>query len=1331
MKKIITILAAVFLMAMAPASSWSRNIVREPLVRTITMNTGLPSNAVRSIVQDKNGFIWFGTDNGLCRYDGYHVQNFYNPQMQFDQYVSTLEACDEGLLVGTSKGAFLFNFETEQFQRLNDQITSIISYFSVDDSHNVWVSTLGQGLFRYNLTTHECRHYQINGCKGEVVATLVDVNNQVWALCNHLPSSLVRLNKANDSFEMVPLKGDASQLYGIAMLANSDGSILVGTWGEGLFQVDTDGSTTQLIKASVSNSVHHIHKLYNDRNINVLIGSDDGLVEYDIQKRSWRMVSEVENPSRSSAERFVYSITSDKEGGLWIGTFYGGVSYIPSPAMRNRFEMHSAGTGGQKGNVVGRFAEDARHRIWVATDDAGVDCFDPSTDSFVDFPGKQAVARYNVHGLLAEGDDLWIGTYGNGIFKMSLSSGALKNIPAIDDALKSSCYCLFRDSRHQLWATSMSGACLLDEQKQAFRLVKQFGSLTIDIKEDKKGNIWFATQGMGLWCYRRNKTWKQYLNDAKDTTSICSNQVNCVQVDSKGRLLVATNMGLCEYQPSSDSFRRIAIDAPSQDFASIIINQDEMWISSDKGLIKWIPGEPTLLFNRYDGLTCDQFMPNASLLASDGKVYLGTTQGFNTFYPYQVKINHVVPPVAITSLELFNKRVEVGSEKLPESLNHIEQLNLSYDENILNLSFAALSYVSPEKNLYSYMLEGFDKDWVTTNEHRATYTNLPAGTYTFRVKAANNDGVWSQNEAKLKIVVHPPFWWSLPAKILYLLIIGWLIWFYTQSRVKREKRRHQEELDHLEEKQEQEMRDARLQFFTMIAHEIRTPVTLIIGPLENLKEQWLKISESVKDGEAMNQTLNVIDRNAQRLLTLVNQLLDFNKVQQKGLQVHFRLQNISKLMHAVAERFEPTLQQKGARLEVDYPADDFSAIIDSEAITKVISNLMTNATKYTRDYVHLSCRLAEDGEHFIISVEDNGMGISPDEQEKIFAAFYQTHDNKPGTGIGLNIVKNLVEAHHGMVEVKSEEGKGATFIVTLPVNQEDAVVEKEEDALKNPISEEDETMMEADGNPDEASTAEDAEEAQKGYRPTMLIVDDDEDMRNFVQAHFAKTYRVLTAEDGKQALRILNKCDVTLIVSDWMMPEMDGPEFCRSVRMNPKTSHLPFIMLTAKTDDASKAEGMNCGADIFIEKPFSMKYLEASVNHLIEMRRLLKSKFSHTPLEPIQEIAPTKIDNDFLVQMEKVIEENLSNPEMNVAFLAARLGMSRSSLFNKIRGLADVTPNEMIQVIRLKKAARLLREKHYRISEVSYMVGFSSPSYFTKCFQKQFGMKPAEFAEMG
>jgi len=1317
-------------MAMPPAVSGAEKVVSDPLVRTITMNTGLPSNAVRNIVQDDNGFIWFGTDNGLCRYDGYSVQTFYNPAMRFDQYVSALEDYEDGLLVGTTKGAYLFDFTTEQFKKLDDKINSTIYNFSLDGDHNVWISTAGQGLFRYNLNTHECRNYQIKGSKGNVACTLVDVNNQVWALSNNAGATLQRLNKSNDTFYPFRLKGDATQLNGMAMLANSDGSILVGTWDQGLYQVEPDGTTKLLVSASLSNSMHHIHKLLNDRNLFVLIGCDEGLIEYDIQKGTWRMLSEVNDPSKSSAERFVYSITADREGGLWIGTFYGGVNYIPSLSFESRFNMYPASLNGLSGNVVGRFAEDAKRRIWIATDDAGVDCYDPTADAFVNFPGKQAMKRYNVHGLLAEGDNLWVGTYSNGVVLMNMSTGSLQPYQMQTSSVSSSCYCLYRDRQHRLWATSMNSACKLDENTKVFRHVKAFNSLTIGILEDKQGNVWFATQDNGLWCYRRNGTWKQYLSKDGDEHSLCSNQTNCVQLDSKGRLFVATNMGVCEYLPASDTFRRIAIDAPSQDFSSIIFNQGEMWLSSNKGIVKYVPGEPTLLFNRYDGLTCDQFLPNSGLLASDGKVYFGTTQGFNTFYPYQVKINHVEPPVAITALELFNKHVEVGTEKLPESLNHIEQVDLSYDENMVNLSFSALSYVSPEKNLYSYMLEGFDKDWITTQEHRATYTNLPAGTYTFRVKAANNDGVWSKDEAQLKIVVHPPFWWSLPAKILYLFIIGGLIWLYTQSRLKREKRRHQRELDQLEEKQEQEMRDARLQFFTMIAHEIRTPVTLIIGPLENLKEQWQKMSQAVTGGEAMSQTLDVIDRNAQRLLLLVNQLLDFNKVQQKGMQVHFRLQNISKMMHAVAERFEPTLQQNGAKLEVDYPADDFAAMIDSEAITKVISNLMTNATKYTKDFVRLSCQPSDDGEHFVIQVEDNGMGISPDEQKKIFAAFYQAKDNKPGTGIGLNIVKNLVDAHHGMVEVKSEIGKGATFIVTLPIAQEDAVVDKDDEVVKVPVDDENALVADEDGKEGQATSAQNAESHDEVQRPTMLIVDDDEDMRNFVQGHFAKHFTVLTAADGKQALRVLEKFNVSLIVSDWMMPEMDGPELCRQVRQNPNISHLPFVMLTAKTDDSSKAEGMNCGADIYIEKPFSMKYLEASVNHLIEMRRLLQRKFSHTPLESIQDIAPTKMDNNFLEKMSKIIEENLANPELNVAFLAGQLGMSRSSLFNKIRGLADVTPNEMIQVIRLKKAARLLKEGSYRISEVSYMVGFSSPSYFSKCFQKQFGMKPADFVEL-
>ena len=946
----------------------------DPMVRSITMDNGLPSNAVRSVVQGSKGYMWFGTDNGLCRFDGYDVKTYYNPFTTVDQFVSALTACEEGLLVGCNNGAYLFCNATDRFQKLSDKITAPVLNFSLDGDQNVWISTNGQGVFRYNRTTHELHQYPMKNIQGKVQSTLVDANNQVWMLCNQGEASIYHLNKSTDQFEAFPLKGDATMFHGMAMLATPDGNVYVGTWENGLYKLNADGSAEQLISGTLSNAVHHIHQLYCNDNKSLLIASDDGLVQYDIQNRIWHMLSEVNNPSRSTSERFVYGIADDNEGGTWVTTYYGGVNYLPSTSFEERFHAYSARLGGLRGNVVGRFFEDRQHRIWIATDDAGLDCFNPQTNSFVSYPGKAAMGKYNVHALFADENDLWVGTYGNGVIRMNMATGA-QQVFQTDGRMVSgsNAYCIYRDRKNRLWAATMDGANLFDEGQQKFSKIKLFKSLTIDIKEDPQGNVWFATQGGGLWRLDKNNAWKQYKHVENDSTSLVSDQVNCLVIGEKGQLYAATGEGLCEFLPSKGIFRRISIDAPSQDFTSLVISQGVMWISTSKGIVKYTPGEPVQLFNKYDGLTCDQFMPNAGLLASDGRIYFGSTRGFNCFYPYLVKINQVAPPVAITSVELFGQPIEAGSDQLEKSLSHAAELNLSHNENTINISFAALSYVSPEKNQYAYKLEGVDKDWIYTHEHRANYTNLPAGTYTFLVKATNNDGVWSKNEAKLKIVVHPPFWWSLPAKILYLLLIGYAIYWFMQSRLKREKRRHQEELDQLELKQDQEMRDARLQFFTMIAHEIRTPVTLIIGPLESLKEYWKQVSGKLSDGETITQTLSVIDRNAQRLLQLVNQLLDFNKVQQKGMQVHFRLNNISKLMHAVAERFAPTFEQKSIRLDVDYPADELVAMIDQEAITKVISNLMTNALKYTEDYVRLSCRLLEDGNHFRIEVEDNGL----------------------------------------------------------------------------------------------------------------------------------------------------------------------------------------------------------------------------------------------------------------------------------------------------------------------------------------------------------------------
>jgi DNA-binding response OmpR family regulator len=500
----------------------------------------------------------------------------------------------------------------------------------------------------------------------------------------------------------------------------------------------------------------------------------------------------------------------------------------------------------------------------------------------------------------------------------------------------------------------------------------------------------------------------------------------------------------------------------------------------------------------------------------------------------------------------------------------------------------------------------------------------------------------------------------------------------------------------------------------MIAHEIRTPVSLIIGPLEKI----------LKHGTPSDD-LKVIDRNAHRLLELVNQLLDFRKVEQQSLVMHFAPHNIYQLMVSVSERFAPTFEQNGKRFAVIYPDEHFSAIVDQEAVIKTISNLLTNANKYSKDEVQLKCSEDPDGEHFRISVSDNGAGIREQDRQRIFQPFFQAEGNKPGTGIGLNIVKNIVTQHHGDILVDSELGQGSTFTIVLPVSQTETEV-IETGKSSQPATIDDQTAMVQPPLPS-ATSQFSILSSHLSVLPTMLIVDDSEDMRQFLESNFKDKYQIITAGDGIEALHLLQQHEVSIIISDWMMPRMDGAEFCRRVRQNALTSHIPFVMLTAKTDDDSKVTGMDVGADTYIEKPFSLQYLEACIRNILQIRRQLMEKFSTQPLEPVTEIAQNPTDNEFLKKMNQIIEDNFSNADLNVDFLADQLHISRSGLFAKIKSLADVTPNEMIQIVRLKRAAQLLQEGGHMVSEVGYMVGFSNPSYFSKCFQKQFGIRPTDY----
>lgn len=1268
---------------------------------------GLWHNAIRALAQDKYGFIWIGADAGLYRFDGISMRSFHTSDDKSVQSVSALLDMGDSLMVGTDDGAFVLNYRTETIRRLaltpvkGSQKNIHVTSFAMDKDSNVWISTMGHGVLHY--TTDNGMVRQIDVCRSNRLAQVfVDNSNQIWALTAWDANGLYLFDKATRRFGVYKLNGTWSPSV-FCMAESEDGTLWLGTWNDGLVAFDRGGSVkSTYLGSGTKDYALHIHSVTEYRPGVILVGCDNGMVWLDVKNNTSTTYSKLSKTAYPLSGSFVYPILTDNEDGIWVGTFYSGLNYVSSANGRFASFHFRQDANSVKGNVISRFCEDNEHNIWIASDDGGLNKYSPSTGMFEHIVlGNGEMSDNNIHALCIDGDQLWIGTYTGGVYVMDIHTRKCRRYTASQNPNSiyvNSCYAIYRDSKSNIWVATTAGINLYRRDTDDFLRVKAVEATIMDIDEDNHGHLWFATQSYGILKYdMATGKWKTYKSG--NTHSVA----NSLCVAENGKVLAATDDGLLFYDPKRDIFDSVDL-LENVTVCGIVEDNDALWLTTSEGLFKYAEGKPLQHFDVNDGLQSNIFMPNAAMKASDGKIYVGTVNGFNTFYPYQIKINMRAPRVVITSVEVMNERRSAS-----------DRIELSYQDKMLTISFASLSYCIPQKNQYSYILDGFDREWIMAGNHStATYTNLSPGTYKFRVKGTNNDGVWSTEEAVLEIVVNPPFYWSVPAKLLYIFIIIVLMVYAFHYTITRERRKHEAQMRKLNEEKELEVRNSKIQFFTTIAHEIRTPVSLIIGPLEKL----VKTTASLSDSE--RSSLRIIDRNAHRLLDLVNQLLDFSKVENQSMVVRFKVQNICNMLQAVTERFEPTFSQNGITFKIEMPDAHFTAVIDNEAITKVVSNLLTNARKYTRDYVRLSCHVMPDDNSFAIEVEDNGVGVDPKDKERIFNAFYQSADNKPGTGIGLSIVKNIVEQHHGKVSVKSEPGHGATFTVLLPVRQ-DADVEQDLTA----------DIQEAKENVDVEKTSAPPSRLNAPIEDSaVLVVDDNNDMLAYLEENISESCRVILAHDGLEALDKLASNEVSLIICDWMMPRMDGAEFCRRVRSDASTSHIPFVMLTAKTDTDSKVEGMNVGADAYIEKPFSISYLEACCLNIMHMRRMLRDKYSASPSEPITEIASSSVDKEFLERMQKIIEDNFSNPDLNVNFLADKMCISRSRLFAKIKTLADVSPNDMIQIVRLKKAAQLLAEGNMKVSEVCYTVGFSNPSYFSKCFYKQFGVSPSDIKKL-
>lgn len=1294
---------------------------------------GLSSNTIFAILQDSDGFMWIGTEDGINKFDGYTFKTYRNIPRDSSSIVnnyvySIYEDSKQNLWIGTETGISVYNKRTDNFNFFNKKtkngisITDKISNIIRGQSDEIWISSFKQGVFMYNPKNDELYLYSLNKYLKDKTLSInlscvyKDRENTIWAIANGTIHKLYKFDKKlNDFVPAIPAENRSvlDRLSGYSILEDTFGYLWIGSWNNGIYKIDKKKG---IIDNFLEKETLHIHSLTEVSPGKLLIGSDNGLITFNISPSlPQKATSHLLEPDLSN--RFVYPIYKDREGGLWVGTYYGGLNYASS--NRNYFKSytHHENRNSLSGNVVSSFCEDNDGNIWIGMDDGGLNFFDRKTEKFTIYkPSKESYL--NVHGLCLDGDFLWIGTYSDGLNCLNTKTGTYKYYysdpknPSTLDA--NNIYALYKDSQNNVWAGTTSGINLYDREKDSFKRVKSINGIVSDILQTDN-IIWFATNGDGLHKYNLDTNeWQSYTFDPNNQSSLISKEVGCLCLDEFGQLWIGTYGGLCKYIPEKDSFETVYINFPSQSIYSIFSEGEYLWFTSSKSLVRFNPSNKKFrVFTSADGLLSDQFIPRSGLKTKSGKIYIGTASGFNTFYPKQIEENRVTPPVAITDFEIFNLPVNIYDYIDPKTP---DEIILSHNQNFFTFKFSALSYFASEKNSYEYILEGFDKDWIHAEKNRtANYTNIPPGKYHFKVRASNNDGIWNNNGINVKVTINPPFWWNIWSISLYIILIGIAIYFAYENIKKKEIKKNQEKIDKIKIEQEKEIYDSKIRFFTIIAHEIRTPVSLIIGPLEQISKKINILPEDIQNN------LKIIGRNSQRLLSLVNQLLDFRKVEDATIQILMKNDDLYYVIANIYNRFKPFVENKHIRFVFSSDTENFTTAVDEDNLTKIISNLLSNASKYTNDYIELSLKTNIGTNHYSISVIDNGVGISENEINNIFKAFYQvTNAHKSGTGIGLYLVKAIVDTLNGEISVKNRKDGGLVVTVNLPIiSMETSNTENEDYNIENKIKE-------YKGEPLEKRIENNANEEEKSI---VLIVEDNIDMQEFIYSQLKKYYDVLIANNGVDGIKVLETNSVDLIVSDIMMPLMDGIEFCSKVKNNPLWNHIPFVLLTAKTNIATKIESMEVGADLYIEKPFSSDYLLAAVKNLLHSRKELLKKFTKTPFSTLKSISGNELDGEFLSKLDSIIQKNISNEEFSIENLAEELGISSSGLFAKIKNLTGTTPNKLLLSVRLKKSAELLLQKRYRINEVCYMVGFSNPSYFAKCFQKQYGVLPKDFNE--
>ena len=1284
----------------------------------ITGESGLSQVNIKAIIQDSYGFMWFGTRNRLNRYDGTAMKVFdcydYDQKRGNNNISALFEDKDKKLWVGTDKGIYIFDPVVQKFSFFNDsttenfQIIDWVADIRQDADNNIWMVIPNQGLFRYCIPDKQLIHYSIGvqlPNQGNPQCICIESNGMVWVGTHG--GGVYLYNKFTDSFTQYlgDSNGDSLKNEDIFTICDYGEELIVGIHEGRLRKLHKRRNTLSDVDAPEVHYkiIRHVLCFGNE----LWVGTQAGLfIINELEHKVVHIQEDRLNPYALS-NNVVEKIYRDRENGVWIGTKFGGLSYLPNRGFNFEYYVPMSSENSICGRRIRELKEDRQGNIWIASEDAGLSIFNPKKKEFRNIGIKEGLSLNTnniILGMLLQNDKAWIGLFKNGLNMIQLPQFNIRHYSGADLNIdEASVYTICEDRYGQIWIGNGWNVYKSDKNQMNFRRMDVFGlNYIYDMLEDSNGFIWVATMGNGVYKYNPvNDSICHYANDPKDGASLSSNSVSDITETSLGEIWFATDIGgISRYNVSTDNFTSFSIrDGLPDDVAYKIIEDKNhlLWFGTNNGLVRFNPANKEVkIFTHNNGLPFKEFNYKSALAATNGMFYFGGVEGLIAFDPYFFQENKFIPPVYIT-------QISIAHSPLEQSIIHSSKIRLNYDQSNIGFEFVALSYTAPQANQYAYKMEGIDADWIyTNNTHSASYANLPPGKYIFRVKGSNNDLLWNEKGTFVEIEILPPWWQTKIAVVVYFVLIILLIYYLLKQYKSKTIKKHAEEQKLYEAEKEKELYNSKVEFFTNIAHEIRTPVTLINGPLEVMQEMDIQDPEMVKN-------LHIMRRNTSELLDLVNKLLDFRKVDSNKFPMNISMHNLSEILRTIYDHFEPTIAHLNKSITLSMPDEDVFVPVDKEAFTKIFNNLLSNALRYSDHIIEVD--LTEKGESVFVCVRNDGHLIPEDERENIFNPFYQAHRHRnsaAGSGIGLSLARSLTEMLNGNLSYAEHENMNE-FTLQLPVKQGN--IEKGE------IPENDYILTEK-------------EYAQENPKAEIiLIVEDNEEMLSFLANQLRKKFAVEKALNGVEALKILEEKSVDLVLTDIMMPEMDGFDLCKNIKNNLDYSHVPVVLLTAKNDMDSKIQGLKMGADAYVEKPFSMSHLITQLTTLLNNRRREKEAFMRKPFLSIQHIGMNKADEQFIRNVIDIIQENITDSDFNVERLSESVFMSRSNLHRKIKALTELSPTDFIRLIRLRKAAELIRSGEYRIGEVCYLVGINSSSYFIKLFQRQFGVTPKEFAK--